>query len=96
MALPGFTGFSSEYKTVRSYTTQSNKRESGIGAQWGLDFPFPIPPMPPIPGGGNPFKMISCTNCCKGKAGFGACFARCMSDSLCCDNGHLNASCEPA
>ena len=92
MALPGFTGFSSEYKTVRSYTTQNIKRESGIGAQWGID----IPGIPGIPGIPNPWKAVSCTNCCKGKAGFGACFSRCMSDGLCCDNGHLNASCEPA
>jgi hypothetical protein len=33
---------------------------------------------------------IKCVICCRKKAGFVACLARCLVDGKCCDGGHRN------
>jgi hypothetical protein len=33
---------------------------------------------------------VACGICCAHKKGFAACFARCMDDGKCCDNGATN------
>ncbi len=33
---------------------------------------------------------LKCVICCEGKAGFGACLARCLADGKCCDSGQRN------
>lgn len=35
---------------------------------------------------------IACALCCYGKAGFGACMARCLVDGQCCDGGVSNCT----
>lgn len=35
---------------------------------------------------------LKCAACCKGKAGYVACVARCLVDGKCCDSGQGNCS----